>query len=78
MERRYLLVVVGCVLAAGLALVLASVLDVPALRFVAVGLLAAAVVAREVGAWGGQRVALMVGAVLVVIALAYAVQRLSG
>jgi hypothetical protein len=70
------IVVVGCVLAAALALVLASVLDVPALRLVAVGLLAAAVVARAIGAWGVRGLMMLAGVLLLAVAVGFAMARL--
>jgi hypothetical protein len=69
-----------CVVAVAAALVLAAVLDAPWLRLVAVVLLLGTFVAREIWAWWGEgRTWLaMVGAMLAVVVLAFAAQKVTG
>jgi hypothetical protein len=70
--------VAGLGLATGL-LILATVLDMPALRFAALASLLGILIARELWMWQGWRWELGAAfAVVVVAALAFAVQRLAG
>ncbi|MEY2535089.1 MAG: hypothetical protein QOF29_2999 [bacterium] len=79
METSRLLVAlaVGLAVAAGF-LALASVLDVPALRFAAVAAIVGVLVAREVWTWRGAGRAWvgMLLAVIAVAAVAFVVERL--
>jgi hypothetical protein len=60
-------------------LAMAAVLDVPALRFVAVAFLLGGILAREAWMWRGERrtALVMLAFILGVIVVAFAVQRLS-
>jgi hypothetical protein len=76
---RFLVVLVAGLAAAAVCLVLAAVLDAPALRLVAVALVVGVLIGREMWIWRGHgRAWLAIGGLLLAVgALAFAVQRLA-
>ncbi|HEU4973839.1 MAG TPA: hypothetical protein VFT50_02025 [Baekduia sp.] len=79
METRLSAAKTALIATALLAVVLVAmaVLNAPWLGFVAIGLLFAALIAREVTVFGGRGFLVVTGVLLGVIAIAFAVQRLS-